>query len=393
MSAKETHPQPGVPLVMLSFRHRDRLAVTLEELGERVIAARQSKAIVSRFEAAGASIAIIDARDAPLEALQGAEMLGPVIAEKRGAMILLLPKIDGDMLPAFEHAGITHFLMAPFRSAELASCLRLVRRSLIRGNKRTRASDSEGVRAVADVTQAVEQNQISILYQPQFEAFTNRFIGAEALARWRHPEWGLRGGDVLMAEAELAGMQHQASLAIREQVCADLAAWPKELAHIGVSLNIIADDLLDSDFASHFLALLDRYAIAPSRMTLEITEGSFVRNYEQASDILVALREAGVKIAVDDFGTGYSSLSHLKSLPVDYLKIDSGLSRDISGEGRERIVVQAVIDLAHSLRLDVVAEGVETEEQLALLTEQGCRYWQGFLKSGAVETAKLLQFL
>ena len=128
-------------------------------------------------------------------------------------------------------------------------------------------------------------------------------------------------------------------------------------------------------------------------MTLEITEGSFVRNYEQASDVLIALREAGVKIAVDDFGTGYSSLSHLKSLPVDYLKIDSGLSRDISGEGRERIVVQAVIDLAHSLRLDVIAEGVETEEQLALLTEQGCRYWQGFLKSGAVEASKLLQFL
>ena len=393
MPISESLLQPDAPVVMLSFRHRDRLALTLEELGEKVVAARQSGAIVERFEAAGAAIAIIDARDAALEALQGAEMLGPIVAEKRGAMILLLPKIDGDMLPAFEHAGITHFLMAPFRNAELASCLRLARRSFMRGDKRTRASDGKRARAVADVEKAVDQGQIGILYQPQFEAFTNRFVGAEALARWHHPELGTRGGDALMAEAELAGQQQQVSRIIREQVCADLAVWPRELSHIGVSLNIIADDLLDNGFAGKFLELLNRYAIAPSRMTLEITEGSFVRNYEQASDVLIALREAGVKIAVDDFGTGYSSLSHLKSLPVDYLKIDSGLSRDISGEGRERIVVQAVIDLAHSLRLDVIAEGVETEEQLALLTEQGCRYWQGFLKSSAVETSKLLQFL
>lgn len=393
MTVTDSPPSPDAPIVMLSFRHRDRLALTLEDMGEKVVAARRRTGIAERFEQAGASIAIVDARDAPLEALQGAELLGSVVAQRRGAMILLLPKIDGDMLPAFEQAGITHFLMAPFRSAELASCLRLARRFLLRGNNRTRASDAERVEAHVTIAQAIEQQQIICRYQPQFETVTNRFVGVEALARWKHPELGLLGGDRLIAKAELAGQQQQVSAAIRERVCADIAAWPHALDGIYVSLNIIPDDLLDPHFAEEFLEQLENHAIAPSRMTLEITEGSFVRNYEQASDILVTLREAGVKIAVDDFGTGYSSLSHLKSLPVDYLKIDSGLSRDISGEGRERIVVQAVIDLAHSLRLDVVAEGVETEEQLAILTQQGVHYWQGFLKSGAVEPKKLLKFL
>lgn len=393
MSAKESSSQPDAPVVMLSFRHRDRLALTLEELGEKVIAARRRGHIAERFEEAGADIAIVDARDAPLEALQGAELLGAVVAQKRGAMILLLPKIDGDMLPAFEQAGITHFLMAPFRSAELGSALRLARRSLRRGSNRTRASDTERHDAAVSINDAVETGQIICLYQPQFEAVTNRFVGVEALARWKHPTLGLLGGDRLIAKAELAGLSQHVSAAIRERICADIAAWPSQLNDIHISLNIIPDDLQDPHFAEKFLDQLAGHGIAPSRMTLEITEGSFVRNYEQASDILVALREAGVKIAVDDFGTGYSSLSHLKSLPVDYLKIDSGLSRDISGEGRERIVVQAVIDLAHSLRLDVVAEGVETEEQLAILTQQGVRYWQGFLKSGAVEPKKLLKFL
>ena len=173
----------------------------------------------------------------------------------------------------------------------------------------------------------------------------------------------------------------------------DVAAWDPRLHAIGVSLNIIAEDLLDPHFATKLCGELDQYGIAHGRLTLEITEGSLVRNHEQASEALLHLREVGVRIAVDDFGTGYSSLSYLKSLPLDYLKIDSGLSRDIAGSERERIVVQAVIDLAHSLRLDVVAEGVETEEQLALLTAQGCRYWQGFLRSGAVKSADLLRFI
>ena len=385
-------PDQLAPLVMLlSFRHRDRLAATLEELGAHVIAARRGEAIVDRFAGSGAAILIIDARDAPVEALHAVEQVGPKVKEQRGALVLLLSKVDADMLPAFEQAGISHFLSAPFRNSELAAVIRLARRSARPWG--SRSGDSERQRAGEDVGRALADDEIRIFYQPQFEAVTNRLVGAEALARWNHPQFGVMGVNSLLAAGDLTGKKQDISARIRALVCADIARWDARLSGIGVALNIIAEDLLDPGFSAEFLAELDTHAISHTRMTLEITEGSFVRNFDEASDVLVHLREAGVRIAVDDFGTGYSSLAYLKSLPVDYLKIDSSLSRDIAGSDRERIVVQAVIDLAHSLRLDVVAEGVETEEQLALLTEQGCRYWQGFLKSGAVTSDELLQFL
>lgn len=385
-------PNQIAPLVMLlSFRHRDRLAVTLEELGASVIAARRSEGIVERFTASGAAIMIVDARDAPIEALNAVEALGPTVKQQRGTLVLLLSKVDTDMLPAFEQAGISHFLSAPFRNSELAAITRLARRAARPWG--TRSGDSERLRAGEDVGRALADDEIRIFYQPQFEMVTNRLVGAEALARWHHPQFGMVGVNSLLAAGDLTGKKQEISARIRALVCADIARWNPRLCDIGVALNIVAEDLLDPGFSAEFLAQLDAHTIPHARMTLEITEGSFVRNFEQAGDVLVHLREAGVRIAVDDFGTGYSSLSYLKSLPVDYLKIDSSLSRDIAGSERERIVVQAVIDLAHSLRLDVVAEGVETEEQLALLTEQGCRYWQGFLKSGAVTSDELLQFL
>ena len=385
-------PNQLAPVVMLlSFRHRDRLAATLEELGASVIAATRSEAIVDRFMASGAAIMMVDARDAPVEALNVVELLGPKVKEQRGALILLLSKVDTDMLPAFEQAGISYFLAAPFRNSELAAAVRLARRAARPWG--SRSGDSEKQRAGEDVGRALADDEIRIFYQPQFEMVTNRLVGAEALARWHHPQFGVMGVNSLLAAGDLTGKKQEISARIRALVCADIARWDPRLAHLGVALNIVAEDLLDPGFSGEFLAQLDAHAIPHTRMTLEITEGSFVRNFEEAGDVLVHLREAGVRVAVDDFGTGYSSLSYLKSLPVDYLKIDSSLSRDIAGSDRERIVVQAVIDLAHSLRLDVVAEGVETEEQLALLTEQGCRYWQGFLKSGAVTSDELLQFL
>ena len=117
-------------------------------------------------------------------------------------------------------------------------------------------------------------------------------------------------------------------------------------------------------------------------MTLEITESELIGNLSASAEKLHRLREAGICIAIDDFGTGYSSLSYLKNLPVDYLKIDSGLTGDIDGSAKDQVVVRSIIDMAHSLHLSVIAEGVETEAQLQTLAEQGCEYFQGFLRSG-----------
>ncbi len=364
----------------------------LDELGETVIAAQRCEGLVERFRRSGTPLVLLDARDAPLDALSAARMLGPEVEARRGAMLLLLAHVDADMLAAFEQAGITHFLPAPFRGNELASAVRLARRR-VRPQGHSRAGDGERLRAGETVERALADGEVRILYQPQFETVTGRLVGVEALARWVDPQSGSHGVNALLAAGDLTDRKREISGHIRARVFDDVARWNPRLSAIGVSLNIIAEDLLDPAFADELCAQLDHHGIAHARLTLEITEGSFVRNYDEASAVLARLRALGVRVAVDDFGTGYSSLSYLKSLPVDYLKIDSGLTADITGSERERIVVQAVIDLAHSLQLDVVAEGVETEEQLALLTAQGCRYWQGFLRSGAVESEELLRFV
>ncbi len=363
-----------------------------EELGENVAAAQRSEGIVDRLHNAGAMVVVLDARDAPLETLAAARLLGREVQARRGALLLILARVDTDLLPAFEESGITHFLSAPFRNSELAAAVRLARRT-IRPPGQSRSSDSERLRAAEQVEQALTGQEIRVLYQPQFETVSGRLVGAEALARWSHPKSGTLGVNALLAAGDLTGRKREISAHIRALVCADVAQWDARLGDTGVALNIIAEELLDPGFPGELCAQLDAHGIAHRRLTIEITEGSFVRNYEKASAALERLRETGIRVAVDDFGTGYSSLSYLKSLPVDYLKIDSGLSGDIVGSERDRIVVKAVIDLAHSLRLDVVAEGVETEEQLALLTAQGCRYWQGFLRSGAVESDELVRFL
>ena len=134
-------------------------------------------------------------------------------------------------------------------------------------------------------------------------------------------------------------------------------------------MNITATDIVQPGFAAHFLELVKDSGFPADRLTVEVTEGGLIEDLAGAASLLANLRSGGLRIAIDDFGTGYSSLAYLKALPLDYLKIDKRLSQDIAGSTRDRIGVRSVIDLARSLGLDVIAEGVETEEQLALLAE------------------------
>ena len=131
----------------------------------------------------------------------------------------------------------------------------------------------------------------------------------------------------------------------------------------------------------------------PTRLELELTETTLLGNVESAEAAMRRLKAFGVQLALDDFGTGYSSLAYLKALPLDYLKIDKRLSQDIAGSTRDRIVVRSVIDMARSLGLDVIAEGVETQEQLALLAQEGCTLYQGFLCAPPVETDRLVELV
>jgi len=265
-----------------------------------------------------------------------------------------------------------------------------------------RASDSATVR-VADVNgeqasidalavelhHAMERGEIDILFQPQVSVSNGTIIGVEALARWDHARLGTIGAEMLFAAAARADLEIGLSDHIQRIVLKRAAAWPASLQPLRLSLNLTAGDIARPGFADLFLDRVDASGFPRGRLTVEIVESGLIEDLGIAAGLLAALRSAGCRVAIDDFGTGYSSLAYLKSLPLDYLKIDKKLAQDIAGTARDRVVVRGVIDMARSLGLVVIAEGVETAEQLELLAKEGCQIYQGFLCSGPIDVAAL----
>jgi diguanylate cyclase (GGDEF)-like protein len=246
-----------------------------------------------------------------------------------------------------------------------------------------------GDRLEIDLRRALDQDEIEILFQPQISIPNRRMVGAEALARWRHPRFGELGAVTLFSVAERSDYLVQLSDHVQRKAIAAAAAWPDALSALRLSVNITAADIVRPGFADQFVALVRESGFPPGRLTVEVTEGGLIDDLGAAANLLARLREAGLRVAIDDFGTGYSSLAYLKALPLDYLKIDKRLVEDIGGSARDQVVVRSVIDMARSLGLEVIAEGVETEEQLALLAREGCTLYQGFLCSPPIDAEAL----
>lgn len=241
-----------------------------------------------------------------------------------------------------------------------------------------------------DVHQALTRGEVSILFQPQARVGDDTLAGVEALARWRHPQRGELGAEALLWAAARAGIGVALSEHVQRTVLARVADWPAALAGLRVALNLTAADLARPGFADTLLTLIDASGVARERLTLEITETELMVNLEAAAMTLAALQAGGCRIAIDDFGTGYSSLAYLASLPIDYLKIDRSLVAEIAGDDRAQVVVRGAIDMARSLGLAVIAEGVETEDQRALLAATGCALYQGFLLAPPLDEAALV---
>lgn len=245
----------------------------------------------------------------------------------------------------------------------------------------------------ADLRLALGRGEIGVVFQPQYDALTDRIVGVEALARWNHPQFGELGAATLFDVADRSDFLAPLSRHIQREALGQAANWPVELADIRLSINVTAVDLARDDFVSSFLAMVADSGFPAKRLTVEITESGLIENIAIASSLLTQLREGGIRVAMDDFGTGYSSLAYLKALHLDYLKIDSGLTRDIEGAPRDRIIVRGIIDMAKSLSLKVVAEGVESETQLTLLAREGCDVYQGFLRSAGVTGQELVSMI
>jgi len=244
-----------------------------------------------------------------------------------------------------------------------------------------------------DLHRGMSEGQVTLVFQPQASLETGRVTGVEALARWQHPRLGALGAERLFAAAQQGGIALALSDHIQRLVLAQIAAWPPELSRLSVSLNLTPADLDRPRFAETFLDHVDALGLPHGRLTVEITETGLMADLTAAAALLATLRAAGCRVAIDDFGTGYSSLAWLKSLPVDYLKLDKSLAQDIAGTERDRVVVRGAIDMARSLGLSVVAEGVETEEQRALLAEEGCAIYQGFLLAEPMDELSLAAWI
>jgi EAL domain-containing protein (putative c-di-GMP-specific phosphodiesterase class I) len=233
-----------------------------------------------------------------------------------------------------------------------------------------------------DIRSALKQNQFVLYYQPEVELATRRIVGLEALVRWQHPERGLVPPMEFIPRAEENGLILPLGDWGLSQACRQMQRWQKQwpaLASLRVCVNLSARQFSRIGLADHVESLLLQTGLSGHQLGLEMTESSLMPNTAVAVGVLARLRRLGVSLHMDDFGTGYSSLSHLHRFPFDVLKIDHSFVHRMSVGEQSLQIVQTILDLARVLGMDVVAEGIETEEQLSLLTQMGCRYGQGYL--------------
>jgi diguanylate cyclase (GGDEF)-like protein len=226
---------------------------------------------------------------------------------------------------------------------------------------------------------AVEREELKLCYQPVVNIRTGRVVGVEALIRWHHPQHGSISPGEFIPVMEETGVITLIGQWVLQTACRQICHWQKQLASpINLNVNLSARQLSQNNLSEQVQKILTETGFPPQKLKLEITETAVMHNSEEALQVLKALKALNVGLCIDDFGVGYSSLSRLQQLPIDTLKIDRSFVQSIGAKGENTEIVRTIIDLADSLGMEIVAEGVETEAQLAGLQTLGCDYVQGF---------------
>jgi diguanylate cyclase len=239
--------------------------------------------------------------------------------------------------------------------------------------------DSGKLALVAELRRAITADELTLHYQPKARVATGEIIAVEALVRWNHPDRGLLYPDAFLPIAEQTGIIDSLTRWVLYTALAQLKSWGDEVGDLSVAINISARNISRGDFAEIVMSALDATGVLPERLLLEITETAFVVDPERAGRSLRQLAAAGVRVSLDDFGRGQTSLGYLSTLPLHEVKIDKSFVMDMLENRSHAAIVRSVIDLAHNLGFEVVAEGVETEQVLAELTVLGCDIAQGYL--------------
>jgi diguanylate cyclase (GGDEF)-like protein/PAS domain S-box-containing protein len=321
-------------------------------------------------------------------------------------------QVQGGFVRPFLLAGEPHFLSASLgvavadgtagRNAEdiVRDADAALNRAKERGrggyelfDPRTRASVVSRLQTETDLRRAIETDQLRVEYQPYFRLSDGTPAGVEALVRWQHPDRGLISPGEFIPVAEETGLIAGLGEWVLRRACRDLASWRDEhdwATGLRVTVNVSAKQVDQRELTATVESALREAGLAPGLLGIEITEGLLLDESRAPLDALSALKRLGVRLLLDDFGTGYSSLSYLSRFPVDVLKVDRSFVRDLGARADTTPIVTAIVALARGLRLDVIAEGVETEEQLDQLRELGCDYAQGFLLARPMPAEQLV---
>ena len=379
--AAERLARLDLPVAGLAQIDSGVFGLLLLDLGDEQQASRRCRLLVDRvFEAlsgtvdlgAGVRVEVSASVGCVLWAVRDGGPEDPVVSEETAAPVY----------PPGTYLG-TDDPREVVTSAEIARkrALRAGDQRRLRYFERRMLDDArERVRLMAELRHGVRRGELELFAQPVVDR-ARRVIGVEGLIRWRSPERGLVPPDAFIPLAEQTGAILEIDGWVLRQACRHLAAWSRDprARHLTLSVNLSERQARDPGFAETVRAAVTRHAVPPGRLAFELTESVLHTDVERTRRLLASLREVGVLASLDDFGTGYSSLSYLRQLPVQQLKIDRSFVAPVGADPRSAAIVQSIVQLGRTFGLQVVAEGVETEEQFARLSELGVDGFQGFL--------------
>jgi EAL domain-containing protein (putative c-di-GMP-specific phosphodiesterase class I) len=253
--------------------------------------------------------------------------------------------------------------------------------------------DPQRLILAGELQQAIAHNQLTLEYQPQVDVKTGRTCGVEALVRWNHPRLGRMAPDRFIALAEQSGAIMGLTEWVVNAALAQQRAWRQMGLELNVAVNLSMRTLHNAQLPRAIVAVVQRYGIAPERVTLEITESALMEDHGRVREVLTQLAAMGLRLSIDDFGTGYSSLGYLSRLPVHELKIDRSFVREMMTSHNDATIVQSVIELGHKLGLQVVAEGVEQRTEWSIMGDWACDVVQGYYLSRPLGATDLERWL
>lgn len=369
--------------------------LTLRAVGHRLARLVGTTGLVGR-SGADDFLLVLDQEDTSPTALRttGWELLDAFEAELEGVDVPLAVGVSVGLAAGAQ-------LARPDATALVDAAETALRFAARQGARRVGLHDPASTASVTgllelnqDLRAAIDGHQFTVHYQPLVDLARQRPSGAEALARWRHPRHGMVPPNQFIPEAERAGLIRQIGRQVLEQACREATRWPAiDGRPPSVNVNVSPVQLDDPAFPEQVEAVLRSTGLAPSRLTLEMTESAVGPDLHGALDRMLALRHSGVQLAVDDFGAGHSSLGRLQHLPFDQLKIDRFLLRHVTTMDEPLPVLEATTRMAHQLGMRVVAEGIETPEQLGAAMRVGCDGAQGYLLARPQTTSQFAQFL